>query len=137
MLDLPVVDIVLGMDWLELHSLMKINWGHKWMSFPHKGQIIALHGVDTVPTTNVFVKLLSIEHTVVSPYAQSDHPPHIASLSKFAQLFQGPSALPPSRPCDHTIPLVPGAHAVNIRSYHYPPALKVEIERQVTTTYST
>jgi hypothetical protein len=40
--------------------------------------------------------------------------------------------LPPARPCDHSIPLVPGAQPVQVRPYRYPPLLKDEIERQVT-----
>jgi hypothetical protein len=50
-------------------------------------------------------------------------------LDHFEVLFEEPSGLPPSRACDHEIPLLPGAHLVNIRPYRYPPALKNEIEK--------
>lgn len=53
-------------------------------------------------------------------------------LTEFAKIFAPPFGLPPSRFCDHTIPLVPGATPVHIRPYRYPPAMKDEIERQVT-----
>lgn len=33
--------------------------------------------------------------------------------------------------CDHTIPLLPGAPSVAVRQYRYKPALKSEIEQQV------
>jgi hypothetical protein len=46
-------------------------------------------------------------------------------------LFQEPTELPPSRACDHTIPLIPGAHPVNIRPYIFSPAMKNEIEQQI------
>lgn len=59
-------------------------------------------------------------------------PPDIAALlAEFPSVFSTPSALPPSRACDHSIPLVSGATPVNIRAYRYPPTLKDEIERQV------
>ena len=42
-----------------------------------------------------------------------------------------PTELPPSRSCNHSIPLIPGAQPVFIRPYRYPPKLKDEIEAQV------
>lgn len=54
-----------------------------------------------------------------------------AIIQEFAPVFKPLSSLPPPRSCDHAIPLVPGAKAVSIRPYRYPPALKDEIERQV------
>ena len=53
-------------------------------------------------------------------------------LDDFASVFAEPSGLPPRRACDHKIPLVPGAQPVSVRPYRYAPALKSEIERQVT-----
>jgi len=59
-------------------------------------------------------------------------PEDIQSLiSKFAPLFDDQISLPPSRACDHAIPLIPGARPMNIRPYRYPPALRDEIEKQV------
>ncbi|XP_039771719.1 uncharacterized protein LOC120639854 [Panicum virgatum] len=52
-------------------------------------------------------------------------------IDQFASLFDEPSSLPPSRACDHEIPLIPGARPVNISPYRYPPALRDEIEKQV------
>jgi hypothetical protein len=52
-------------------------------------------------------------------------------LDQFSDLFKVPMALPPRRVCDHAIPLVEGAAPVQIRRYHYPPALKTEIEKQI------
>lgn len=52
-------------------------------------------------------------------------------LTRYPLVLEQPMELPPSRPCNHTIPLVPGAQSVFIRPYRYPPALKDEIERQV------
>lgn len=52
-------------------------------------------------------------------------------LIEFSDLFQNPTGLPPSRACDHEIPLVLGAQPVFIRPYRYPPKLKDEFERQI------
>jgi len=55
----------------------------------------------------------------------------LSLLEEFSVAFDPPSGLPPSRSCDHTIPLIEGATPVNVRPYRYPPAVKDEIERQV------
>lgn len=52
-------------------------------------------------------------------------------LDQFSDLFQASNSLPPSRPCNHSIPLLLGAQPFYFRPYQYPPALKDEIERQV------
>lgn len=98
------------------------------------GQNICLYGVDSLPADSLLVQLLSVEQMADDKQASPDYPPDIAViLEEFQSLFQAPTQLPPTRICDHTIPLVDGAHPVSIRSYRYPPALKDEIERQVTT----
>jgi hypothetical protein len=62
----------------------------------------------------------------------SELPPEIQSLlHSYAHLFQPPTQLPPSRACNHTIPLVPGSKPVALRPYRYPPKLKDELETQV------
>jgi hypothetical protein len=59
-------------------------------------------------------------------------PPEIQQLIElYAELFEVPSELPPSRHCDHAIPLVPGAAPFSIRPYRFAPHLKDEIEKQV------
>lgn len=52
-------------------------------------------------------------------------------IEEFAVIFQVPIELPPSRACDHKIPLVEGAAPVNVRPYRYAPKLKDGIEAQV------
>lgn len=54
-----------------------------------------------------------------------------SSYYRSLSLFEVPSGLPPRRACDHTIPLIPGAPSVAVRQYRYKPALKNEIEQQV------
>lgn len=52
-------------------------------------------------------------------------------LQDYATVFDEPTGLPPSRPYDHTIPLIHGAQPMNVRPYRYTPAQKDEIESQV------
>lgn len=46
-------------------------------------------------------------------------------------LFQEPVDLPPIRPFDHHIPLIPGVKPVNMKPYRYYPTQKDEIEKQI------
>ena len=34
-LPLRCYDVILGIDWLEQHSPMKVNWKDKWLSFDY------------------------------------------------------------------------------------------------------
>jgi hypothetical protein len=52
-------------------------------------------------------------------------------IQQFQSVFEAHAELPPSRACDHKIPLVPGASPIHSRPYRYALALKDEIERQV------
>jgi hypothetical protein len=59
-------------------------------------------------------------------------PPVIAQiLEQFVDVFAEPSSLPPHRPYDHTIPILPNSVLVNSRPYRYSPLHKDEIEKQV------
>jgi len=133
-LSLQSYDMVLGMDWLEKFSPMKVHWGQKWMLIPHQGSSLLLQGLTAPMPDELVVQLLSVE---LQDHNSSQHdtemPPEIKQLIvDFAVVFSTPTELPPSRDCDHTIPFVAGARPVNVRPYRYPPALKDEIEKQVT-----
>jgi hypothetical protein len=52
-------------------------------------------------------------------------------VNSFADMFQEPKELPPSRLMDHHIPLIPGATPVNLKPYCYSPAQKDKIEQQL------
>jgi hypothetical protein len=51
-------------------------------------------------------------------------------LAKSADVFAEPSGLPPPRPFDHRIHLLPSTPPVAVRPYRYPQPLKDEIEQQ-------
>lgn len=43
-LQLSAYDMILGMDWLDVHSPMKIHWQQKWLSIPYQGSTVVLCG---------------------------------------------------------------------------------------------
>lgn len=145
-LPLGSYDVILGMDWLEQHSPMKVDWQAKTLQFNYNQKEICLKGVKaniqnckTLSATQVqglvhrsavrhVVEFCSIELAV----EDSDIPAEVSQLLlKFAPIFEEPKGLPPSRAFDHSIPLLPGAKPVNLRPYRYNPVQKDEIERQV------
>ncbi|PRQ33305.1 putative nucleotidyltransferase, Ribonuclease H [Rosa chinensis] len=64
---------------------------------------------------------------------QSTKPPSGVKtlLCAFSDLFAPPSGLPPPRPIDHKISLLPHSGPVNVRPYRYPHSQKAELEAQV------
>ena len=65
-------------------------------------------------------------------------PPDLATLlNSFPEIFHHPSSLPPQRPQDHRIPLLPGANPINVRPYRYPHFQKAEIEKLVSEMLKT
>jgi hypothetical protein len=44
-LPLSAYVIIIGMDWLEMHSPMKVHWRNKWLEIPYGNQTIKLQGV--------------------------------------------------------------------------------------------
>jgi hypothetical protein len=77
------------------------------------------------------VELLLVSE-VDSKDASPSLPPPIQQLMQtFEDLFAEPTDLPLDRPCNHSIPLVPGAQPVNVRPYRFSPAVKDEVEAQL------
>jgi hypothetical protein len=124
-------DMVVGMDWLQTFSPMRVDWVQQWLAIPYQGQEFILYGhTHPIPECTVVELLLVSDDTSVRPSSQL--PDQIqALLEQYASIFEDPQGLPPSHDCDHTIPLVPGAQLFTMRPYRYPPQLKDEIERQV------
>nr|GEW62688.1 hypothetical protein [Tanacetum cinerariifolium] len=52
-------------------------------------------------------------------------------VEEFADVFAILKELPPSRPCDHRIPLLKGTNSINISPYRHPPTQKEAIESMV------
>jgi hypothetical protein len=52
-LPLGAYDAVLGMDWLESHSPMTVDWVLKFMEVPCQGKMVRLQAMLTTPTTSL------------------------------------------------------------------------------------
>lgn len=75
---LSTYDVVIGMDWLEKFSPMKINWKDKWISLPYQGNLICLQGRfhHSDPSDVLYVVyLLQAEGTTTMPndFGSSHH----------------------------------------------------------------
>jgi hypothetical protein len=95
------------------------------------GLAVQLHGVQPSLPEFSLVEVLLISNTNTS-LPNPMIPGRIQSLLQpFQDLFEEPTTLPPSRSCNHNIPLIPGAQPINIRPYRFSPSMKNEIEAQV------
>jgi len=129
-LPLQHFDLILGMDWLESFSPMKVHWKLKWMSIPYGSSTVLLQGLLPLVPTNTLVQICKISVSdQLAKLTPSVDPSVAAVLADFAPVFATVDGLPPKRAFDHSIPLVAGAKPVYIRPYRYPPALKDEIEK--------
>jgi hypothetical protein len=112
-------------------SPMEIHWKNKWMLLPYNNTKVLLQGNLPEHPPHTVLQLLPLT-TACFAIDFSQFPEDLqAVLSEFSDLFQQPEGLPPSRACDHAIPLISGARPVSIGPYRYPPTLKTEIETQV------
>lgn len=59
-LPLDSYDLILGMDWLELFSLMQVHWKAKWISMPYNGDNIMLQDISADSDTDLVIQLLSV-----------------------------------------------------------------------------
>ena len=102
------------------------------MALPYKGQITVLQGLPSAFHQQLLLHIASLD---AAESAEQDLQPLLVEiqslLDTYSDLFEPPTSLPPSRACDHEIPLIPRAAPILVRSYRYPPMLKDEIEKQV------
>ena len=140
-------DAILGMDWLEEHSPMTVDWKAKHIAIPSDQGPISLKGHDAKSTECLLINNLQLQglcnnyavayivqlHAIPSNGEPNDATPECIKeiLAEFEDVFGEPSELPPRRACDHKIPLIPVAQPFNIRPYRHKPEHKDEIERQV------
>jgi hypothetical protein len=133
-LPLPYYDMIVGMDWLQSHSPMKIDWVNKWMHIRYAGEDVQIHGLySSLPELSVIeVFMVQDEVSDAACLVQTTMPEFVQQLlDSFQHLFAEPNELPPRRAYDHSIPLRPRAQPVNVRPYRFPPAMKDEVEKQI------
>ena len=123
-------DIVLGVQWLKSLGPVLTDYNNLTMKFNSDGHIVELKG-DTddtlqaitppqlrriVRTASAYFHISLIPPELPSTQTQPKHYPEIdALLNTFTTLFQTPTSLPPSRPTNHSIHLLPQSEPVNVR----------------------
>jgi hypothetical protein len=144
-LALEAYDVILGYDWLKQHSPMHYDWINKVLTFCDQGVKVRLQGDVDLKREVQQVSVLQLEKWVkgdeVWVFVMSEEvkgEEDVAGnetltviLEEFEDVFAVPTQLPPTRPYDHHIPLLPGSIPVNSRPYRYSPHHKTEIEKQV------
>ena len=105
--------MVLGMDWLELHSLMKIHWVDKWLQFTHHNKVIKMQGIlpsanlgapisqyqlQALDKTDSILYVVQLQAKRTTDLVSTSLPPELQSLLKeFDSVFTPPTELPPER----------------------------------------
>ncbi|CAH9095864.1 unnamed protein product [Cuscuta epithymum] len=157
---LPIAgpDIVLGIQWLQGLGTIAHDYSNLTMKFKYEGKLITLKGETTLnPQPVTFAQLETRvpsdevdtlyvlyqlppeqppENKPPQPPGQLALPSHLTDsckelLLEFSTIFSPPKSLPPKRPFDHHIHLLPNTKPINIRPYRYPHAQKNEMERLV------
>ncbi|KAL4587069.1 hypothetical protein LXL04_011719 [Taraxacum kok-saghyz] len=146
---LPIAgaDVVLGLQWLGSLGPITADFSIPQLTFTHQQQPITLTGEPLAsPTTPSNLHHLLQTHSIASMHTLLFEPtltthdpllstdPHIQQLLQdFHHIFATPSQLPPNRPHDHRIPLLPNTPPVNVRPYRYPHFQKQIMTDLVTT----
>jgi len=134
---LPIegADVVLGMDWLHSLGSLMADFSKPQISFTHNGLPITLHDTPKLlRRQSSFTHLCHLLHTneisslhlitigplpsPPSPYKLSNDPDISTLLKAYNSVFSSPHGLPPKRPHNRHIPLLPQSAQVNITATH-------------------
>ncbi|XP_019237377.1 PREDICTED: uncharacterized protein LOC109217575 [Nicotiana attenuata] len=138
-------DIVLGVAWMATLGPVITNYATREFGFTLNGlrttwkgdcptdtQVIQLHSLRRMAATDAISSFFRLEMvTEEVPDTREAAVELVALLSKFEDVFQRPTSLPPSRDQDHQIHLAPGAQPVNVKPYRYPHFQKQVMEQLV------
>lgn len=144
-LEMGAFDAIMGYDCLKTHSPMTCHWENRTLKFVANGKKIFLQGIRPPPLELQEIRVeqlakwcagnevgaFAIVETLDTTAEQSPPPEVQIVLYQYQDIFEDPKTLPPERPLDHTIPLLPNAIPVNSKPYRYSPLHKDEIEKQV------
>ncbi|KAH9648537.1 hypothetical protein KPL70_025625 [Citrus sinensis] len=142
---LPItgLDMVLGVQWLEMLDSVVCNWKQLTMDFTWENKSCRLQGIgpqsiQTASLTKITKELRQGQsgfaicfHVNVEDSLNTTTPNMQDLLKEYNTLFQEPTKLPPRREIDHNITLIEGTEPVNVRPYRYAYFQKAEIEKQV------
>lgn len=141
-LPLAGLDMVLGIQWLEMLGSVVCNWKQLTMDFHWDNQARRLQGINqTIQATSLTSVAKEMRqgqmmfaiylHTAERSTWADISPNMQQTLKDYADVFKEPTTLPPLRDIDHHIPLKEGTQPINVRPYRYAYFQKAEIEKQV------
>jgi hypothetical protein len=120
---------------------MNCDWKGRVLRFEDKGKLVQLVGnsevVEVMEVSTVQIDkwlkgneiwVLALLEEGTKAIGEVESADLKLLLEEFRDLFEVPLGLPPSRPFDHRIPLLPGSVLVNSRPYKYSPYHKSKIE---------
>jgi hypothetical protein len=113
-IDLGCFNFILGVDFLR--TLGEITWNLETMmlAFQRDARRIVWNGVQGKEAT------CTMTPTAAVAVAESQQPLLDRLLQQHSSIFEEPRSLPPARPYDHRIHLLPGTAPVAVRRYRYP-----------------
>ena len=145
-LELGIADVILKVQWLDTLGEMRVNWKLQRMKIRLNGEWVLIQGDPSLHSAGVSLKSiwktlekegegiivefggLQADEVGVPITVEQEWQP---VLSRYAEVFQEPTGLPPSRGKEHAILLETGASPVSVRPFRYPQAQKTEIEKQI------
>jgi hypothetical protein len=146
-LTLPGHDVVLGCDWMSQYSPVAFHFKEQefHMQAPDGSAIIlpTCSPSDTAVdieaaklcklldkgASGFIIQLHSLQLSTTENQELNDDIAFL--LQQYGDVFEEPVDLPPSRPCDHRIPLVDDATPPQVRPYRVPHKLKDELEKKI------
>jgi hypothetical protein len=124
-IDLGCYDFILGVDFLS--TLGPILWDLDVLSL-----IFWREGGSRVQWTGIGGSgAATPQNQLMAATLDEAHPLLADLLQQHNDIFDEPQGLPPTRPCDHRIHLLPDTASVAVRPYRYPQLQKDELKRQV------
>lgn len=107
--------MILGMDWLEAYSPIRVHWRQKWLSITYNRSLVTLYDAEFGTSDRLLIQISAT--SVLQPEGGNAKLclEIEALLGQFSSVTLAPTSLPPIRSCDHAIPLLMGVKLVNIR----------------------
>ncbi|XP_040996109.1 uncharacterized protein LOC121242288 [Juglans microcarpa x Juglans regia] len=136
-LPLSGLDLVLGIQWLEMLGSVVCNWKKLTMDFNWNKQARRLQGLDEQAVQEATLKEMSKEcrmgHTLFAlcipsttknnlqgEFSEVKHQDLQRVIQEYEDVFQDPSCVPPMREVDHCITLKEGTEPINVRPTDMP-----------------
>jgi hypothetical protein len=121
-IDLGCFDFILSVDFLRTLGPITWDFDARTLAFQRAGRPVVWHATPGPGAPRP---------AAVVAAAAAEQPMLDRLLEHHAAIFEEPQGLPPARPYDHRIHLLPGTAPIAVRPYRYPQLQKDELECQV------